>query len=252
MINWREKFVAFLFHFLTTLVIAAAAAALVFLVWYPDPFDAMAGGFKFFLLIISCDLVLGPLLSFVIYNSKKTRRALILDYTIVGIVQFAALAYGIHALQGSRPVYVAFIADRLEVISAGEIDKADLKDGKPPFRTLPTWGPELIGTQRPTDTKEANDLLFSSLEGKDINVLPRYYVPYEAVVDEVKRKAKPIDALERKHRESKPLVAEALADLGVSPADVRWLPVQTRRSFWTALIDVRTWRPVYYLPIDPF
>ena len=44
MIVWREKFVATGIHFLVTLGFAACAAALIFLVWYPDPFETMIGG----------------------------------------------------------------------------------------------------------------------------------------------------------------------------------------------------------------
>ena len=43
MINWREKFLAFGIHFLATLLLGACAAALIFLVWFPDPFETMVG-----------------------------------------------------------------------------------------------------------------------------------------------------------------------------------------------------------------
>ena len=110
MIAWREKIRAMLLHFLVTLVMAAIAAAVIFLVWFPDPFQAMLGGVKFFLLISLCDLVLGPLISLVIYNSRKSRRELVTDYTVVGLVQIAALVYGVFILSGTRPVYITFVA----------------------------------------------------------------------------------------------------------------------------------------------
>jgi hypothetical protein len=252
MINWREKLIAFLLHFLTTLAVAGCAAALVFLIWYPDAFLTMAGGLKFFLLITVCDLVLGPLISLVIYNSRKTRLALIVDYTIVGIVQVVALGYGLFIIESSRPVYVAFVVDRFEVVTAAEIADSDLAAGKPPFDTRPKWGPQLIGTKLPTDIRQSNELMFSSLSGKDIHHLPRYYVPYDTVVDAVKRKAAPLEALEKRHPDSRPVLAEALADLGVSANRVRWLPVGTKQGAWTALIDAQTGRPVHYFAYDPW
>jgi hypothetical protein len=252
MINWREKLIAFLLHFLTTLAIAGCAAALVFLIWYPGAFLTMAGGLKFFLLITGCDLVLGPLISLVIYNSRKTRRALIIDYTVVGIVQLVALGYGLYIIESSRPVYVAFVVDRLEVVTAAEIADSDLAAAKPPYTTRPKWGPQLIGTKLPTDTKESNELVFSSLSGKDVHVLPKYYVPFEAVTDAVKRTAEPIEALEKRHPSSKPVLAEALAAGGLDADRVRWLPVGSNQGFWTALIDAQTGRPVRYIPYDPW
>ena len=44
MIVWREKFIATAIHFLVTLALAACAAALIFLVWFPSPFATMIGG----------------------------------------------------------------------------------------------------------------------------------------------------------------------------------------------------------------
>ena len=103
MINWREKFRAVLLHFLVTLVMAVAAAALIFLVWYPHPFESMLGGTRFFLLICICDLVLGPLTSLIIYNSKKSRRELIFDYSVIGTLQLAAFVYGLYTVANIRP-----------------------------------------------------------------------------------------------------------------------------------------------------
>src|SRR6187401_541882 len=79
---WREKFVATGIHFLVTLTLAAVAAALIFVVWFPDPFETMIGGTELFLLVVGCDLALGPLISLVIYDSRKSRRALVFDYAV--------------------------------------------------------------------------------------------------------------------------------------------------------------------------
>jgi len=103
MINWREKFRAFAIHFLVTAVLGACAAALIFFVWFPSPFATMVGGTELFLLVVGCDMALGPLISLVIYNSRKSRRELITDYTIIGAVQLAALIYGVYS--GSKFVF---------------------------------------------------------------------------------------------------------------------------------------------------
>ena len=60
MIVWREKAAAFGVHFLVTLFLSASAAALVFLVWFPDPFHKMLGGTTLFGILVLCDLGLGP------------------------------------------------------------------------------------------------------------------------------------------------------------------------------------------------
>lgn len=249
MIVWREKFRALLLHFLVTAAVAAVAAAIIFLVWFPDPFQAMMAGTKLFLLISVCDLVLGPLISLVIYNSRKSRRELITDYTIVGAVQLAAFVYGVLSIANARPVYLAFVGDRFEVVIADDLKDEDLQAAKDPYRTRPVWGPELIATQTPTDPKERNDLLFASLSGKDIQMHPRYYVPYENAREQLQRAAKPMEALYKRHPEARELIEAA--KLSVPESDLRWLPIRGQ-SFWTVLLDANGGPPLAYLPLDPY
>lgn len=250
MIVWREKFRAMLLHFLVTLAVAAVAAGVIFFVWYPDPFQAMLGGTKLFLLISACDLVLGPLISLVIYNSKKSRRELITDYSIIGVVQLAAFIYGVVAIADSRPAYVAFAVDRFEVVLASDLTDKDLLAAKDPYHTRPKWGPELIATQAPTDIKERDDLLFSGLAGRDIQTFPRYYVAYEAAREQIKQRAQPMEALYKHHPEAKQLLAAT--KLAVPESELRWLPIRGRTSFWTVLLDANGGPPLAYLPLDPY
>src|SRR6186713_2849815 len=116
MIPWREKWRAFAIHFAVTLILAAGVAAIIFGIWFPAPFDKLVGGQELFVLVVGCDLVLGPLLSLVVYDSRKGRGKLIFDYCVVGVVQLAALSYGVWIVAGSRPVYVTFTGDRLDVV----------------------------------------------------------------------------------------------------------------------------------------
>lgn len=251
MIAWREKFRALSLHFLVTAAVAAIAAAVIFLVWYPDPFQDMMGGTKLFLLISACDLALGPLTSLVIYNSKKSRRELIFDYSVVGAVQLAAFIYGVVSIANARPAYVAFAKDRFEVTLAAELEDKDLQAAKDPYRSRPKWGPRLIGTQSPTDSEERKALLFSGLAGKDVHMFPQYYVPYEAVKEQVKQHAQPLDALYKVHPEAKQMVADA--KLKLPESELRWLPIRGKGfSFWTVVLDSNGGPPLAYLPVDPY
>jgi hypothetical protein len=249
---WREKTAAFAVHFLITLALSALAAALVFLVWFPAPYQEMLGGTRLFEIMVMCDLGLGPLTSFIIYNSKKSRRALVFDYTIVGIVQLSAFIYGVYAVSNARPAYIVSVGDRLEVVTAGEIDDADLARGAEPYRQRPLWGPELVGIREPQDAKERDKMLFSALSGKDYAVLPAYYGPYEQTLPEIKRRSLPVSELEKRHPEARALVRAAVAQLKVPVEQLVWLPVRHSKGFWTVLLDAETGRPMQWLPIDPY
>ena len=251
MIVWREKFVATGIHFLVTLALAACAAALIFLVWFPDPFQTMIGGTELFMLVVGCDLALGPLISLVIYNSRKSRRELLMDYSIVGTVQIAALVYGVFILAGTRPVYVAFSKDRLEVVCARDISDAELAAAKSPdYGSLPLDGPHFVAIAVPNADQQ--DALFQSLAGNEEHMRPRFYAPYESQLEQIRGHAKTLEELEKKHPEGKSRVDVASHKLAIPATRVRWLPVHHRKGFWTALIDSESGKPLAYIDLDPY
>jgi len=250
---WREKVSAAAIHLVFTSLAACVAAALIFFIWFPNPFSKMVGGTQLFLLVISCDLALGPVISLVIFNSRKKRAELIRDYMIVGILQLGALIYGVSIVADSRPAYVAFTKDRFEVVAAAELDDNDLREAMEDVFKSRSWtGPLLVGVQFPVDIKERNELLFSAVAGKDAQLMPKYYRPYESMVTTVKNKAQPISILIASHKKSEKAVDAAVKDLDIPAEKLGWLPVRHRFGFWTVLIDMDTGYPVKYLPIDPY
>lgn len=251
MIVWREKLIAMAIHFGVTAILAGIAAALIFFVWFPAPFHTMIGGTELFMLVVGCDLALGPLLSLVIYDSRKSRRELITDYTIVGFIQIAALVYGVYIVAGTRPVAVAFVKDRIEIVTARDVSADELAAARDPqYASLPWTGPRHVNVVVPeADQQEA---LFASLAGKEEMTRPRFYQPYETAVPEIRKRAGSLDELVAKHPESKSAIDSAVAGVDVPGERLRWLPVRHRKGFWTALIDTDTGRAVGYIALDPY
>jgi hypothetical protein len=250
MIVWREKFIATGVHFLVTLGLAACAAALIFLVWFPDPFQTMIGGTELFMLVVGCDLALGPLISLVIFNSRKSRRELVMDYTLVGVVQIAALAYGVFILAGTRPGYVAFSTDRIEVVTARDITDKELAAARDPaYAKLSFTGPRFVGVEVPAaDRSNAFD---EDMRGNEEHMRPKFFVRYETQVPEIRKRAKPLEELTKRLPASKPFIDAALRDAGIPAERIRWLPAHNRQGFWTALIDTNDGKPVAYADFDP-
>jgi hypothetical protein len=251
MIAWREKFIATGVHFIVTLLLAATAAALIFLVWYPAPFDEMIGGTELFVLIVSSDLVLGPLMSLVLYNSRKTRRALLIDYSLVGVLQLAALAYGISIMADARPVYVAYSKDRYEIVLAGDLKKKELAAARDPqFSRIPWTGPKYAAVV--ISTADYQDAMFEALAGNEEQTRPKFYVPYETQLDNVRKHAKPLAALEEKKPQARPLVEAALKGKAQPKGQFKWLPVRHFRGFWTAIVDDANGEVVAWVDLDPY
>jgi hypothetical protein len=249
MIRWREKFKAFAIHFVLTLGLALLAAALIFWVWYPSPFHKMLRGTELFLLVIGIDLALGPLLSLVIYDSRKSRRELLLDYSVVAALQLAALVYGVYVVSGARPAYIAFVGDRFEVVSAAELTDAELAAAPiEKYRSRPRWGPERVATFVPPDKR--NESLFSALDGKDVQVLPRYYVDYGTQIGELRKRAVPVEALAHKQPAVASVLNEARESLTTLGNQVAALPIRHPRGFWTVLVDTKSGEILTYVPVD--
>jgi hypothetical protein len=250
-IVWRDKLLAFGIHFVITAVLAAAAAALIFLVWFPAPFGAMIGGAKLFVLVVGCDLALGPLMSLVVFNRAKSRRELVTDYSIIAVVQLAALCYGVWVMAASRPVYIAFSKDRYEVVMAQSISDADLAEARDPqYARRPLFGPEFVAVHVPD--AEQQDVLMQEVSGHETHARPRYYVPYSAALDQIRKRGGALADLEKRHPEGRARLELAVREAGVPVERLRWLPVAARLGFWTALVDVGTGKPVAYAPLDPY
>ena len=92
-------------------------------------------------LVASVDLVLGPFLTFLIFDLTKRRREIILDLAMILVIQIAALTYGVVATYTNRPVAIVLVDEIL--VSAVEehyqesLDSfdvlADYSDEKPPI-----------------------------------------------------------------------------------------------------------------------
>jgi len=250
-IAWREKFVATGIHFLVTLTLAACAAALVFLVWFPDPFQTMIGGTELFMLVVGCDLVLGPLVSLVIYNSRKSRGKLVFDYVVVGFLQITAMIYGVSVLAGSRPVFVAFSIDRFEIVTAREITDQELAAvTRPEYARLSMTGPRLVAIDVPP--ADRTESLFQAMSGNDVYLRPKFFVPYETKLTEIRERAKPIGSLIGRKPASAPLIEAVIADIKLPAERIHWVPAHNSKRFLTALIDVDSGKPVGYVDLDPY
>jgi len=105
----NTRFSASLLHFLLSLCVFAILVGILLQVWYPAPYFSAAGGWQGLQLVAAVDLVLGPLITLIIYNPLKSRRELRIDIACVVLLQLIALAFGIKAVYEQRPVAVVFL-----------------------------------------------------------------------------------------------------------------------------------------------
>lgn len=103
---FREKLYAFLIHLLLSLLIFCSVFYVLFVLWYPEPFFSIDGGLHGVKLIALVDLVIGPLLTLIVY--RKGKKGLAKDMSVIAVMQIICLCYGIWTLYQYRPIALVF------------------------------------------------------------------------------------------------------------------------------------------------
>lgn len=246
-----NRFTASGLHLVISAGIAISILLGMKLVWYPDPyFEAIEAG-RLILILVAVDVIIGPLITLIIYNQKKP--GLKRDLLIVVFLQTAALVYGMYAVFIARPVYAVFNVDRFDLVVASEIDPAELKKAeRPEFKSLPLWGPQIIAAKLPLDEKELEAILLSSVRGgADVQHLPKYYVPYTDMMETAKRKAMPLAILQKKAGGAT-LVDRFIANYGHHDTQLGFVPFRGRKKDFSVVLELNTGKVAGFLLIDPY
>lgn len=240
-------------HLLGSVLVAAVAAGLVFGVWFPYPYRELVGGRELFLIVVAVDVVCGPLLTLVLFNHLKSRRELMLDLSLVALIQLAALAYGLFTVVQARPVYLAFEVDRFRAVTVADVQHDKLRPELGGLQVIGWGGPRVIGVRTPKDNQEMMESLDLSLGGIDPSVRPDWWVPYEEVRSRVLAKAQPLSQLRAKRPEQKSLIDAAVAESGSQESQLVWLPITSFQSTgWVAVVDKTTADIKSFAPVDGF
>lgn len=239
-------------HLGISTAIALCVGALLFGLWYQPPYFKAAGASVLILLLIGVDLVLGPMLTLIVFKAGK--KGMRFDLTVIGLVQACALVYGLHVITVARPVFIVANVDRFSLVTAENLDPKDLAQGSAPkFRTLSWTGPRLVGAAVPTDPAQHNALVMAAMAGKDIQMLPKYFVSYDKVVPVLLKRAKSLAVLRKINPKAGPTLNHWLAKHPTqTDANTVWLPLMTRTTSLTMLMNGSNGKVLDALPIDPW
>lgn len=235
------------------LAISAGVAVLVLSVmlalWYPLELFKGMGGSQLIMLIVGVDVIIGPLITLIIFNTSK--KELVYDLAVVAALQIAALGYGVYAMHSGRPVFTVFTDYQLAVVTAAEIDPEELAKARlEKFRQLSQTGPILVATEPPTDPAELSNIAFAGLAGLGIQHLPRYYVAYADKREQILKASRPLADLKPTPRDREKLETY-LKYSGRKAEELRCLPVQTKLALLTAILDARSGELLDILDIRP-
>jgi len=234
-------------HLLISVLIALIVVAAMFFLWYPTPYFQAMGGGGLLMLVTGVDVVLGPLITLIIFNTKK--KSLKFDLTCVAIVQMVALAYGVSTMFQARPVYTVFNKDRFDVIIAADMnstERAKVTDGA--FKSLSFTGPQIVAMETPSDIKELRRMQES---GIDSRAFSQYYVHYESKAKEAAAASKPFAEWQKAHSATAEKLKSFLTAKAIDETKVGFLPLYTRNEDMTVVLDRDTGKILAIAPVSP-
>lgn len=179
----KPRLKAFSIHFfLSALVFLIVLYFIVFL-WYPNPHFSTSGGWQGVLILL---LVYSPwpFLTFLIYKTEKSRKAILFDFTFIGTIQISALIWSLFVVYNQRPLAISFWEGRfypviMEDLQANSVTPEQLKE-------LSHQSPAIVYVRHPeTDEEEAGVTMFGFAEGMLEHQLFFLYSPIEKHIDEL-------------------------------------------------------------------
>ena len=169
----------------------------LYLGWYSWPGWALTDVTHVVLVMVGVDLVVGPMLTFVIAHPGKPRRELVRDVPIIVAVQLCALVYGTVSLWNGRPLYYAYSETVLQLVQAYDIDAQESAAGRrlnadfaPHWYSLPRW----IWAPLPQDASASRKIVTSAIQGgDDVISMPQYFKPWAQGLPVLRTKLKKVD-----------------------------------------------------------
>lgn len=236
----------FFIHLLTSFFIALSAAGIVFLTWYPSPLYTAAGVTRIFLMLLVIDVILGPSLTLLVY--KPGKKTLVMDLTVIALLQLSALAYGLHTVADGRPAWLVFAKDRFEMVRVPDIDERKLDQAAVEYRKPSWFGPKWVAASIPFLADEKNQILFESVAGgPDIAQRPNLYQPLDRQRQIIAKQAQPLSALAAFNP------VEQIQQLTVRyPASNGWLPLKANAKDMTVLVNVESGAVVAIVDLRPW
>lgn len=240
----RVKF--FIGHLMVSAILAILIILWVFFIWYPSPLAKAVGVTHIFMMMLAIDVILGPLLGFVVYKEKK--KTLKFDLTVIIIIQILALTYGVFNIAQARPVWIVFNEEQFELIQANSIIKENLDKARSDFQVIPWLKPQYTATEPSLNKDERNSNSFDFImSGISIAQRPERFVPLSSAREKIGKSAKEISLLGSFNNKNK--VEDILKDYPMANA---WLPLKASAVDMVVLINKEKGEVVKIVDLRPW
>lgn len=221
----------FLNHLLFSFLIALLVVGLVFFIWYPSPLATAVGVTQIFLLMMTIDVIVGPVLGLLVY--KEGKRTLKFDISVIISFQIVALCYGIYNIEQGRPTWLVYNVDRFELVRKNEIIGEHISQALPQYQHTSWFKPMYVAVQFAKDANTRNDDMFAEvLAGISLAQKPERYVDFVKAKPQIQQRVQKLELLQQYN--TKTDVEKILAKY---PQAVAFLPLKATAIDMTVLVD---------------
>jgi hypothetical protein len=246
----KQRFLAFGIHLSLSLTVLSLFSTLVLLAWYPSPLLDVQGGVNVMAILLSVDVILGPLMTLILF--KPGKKGLKFDLTVVALFQISAFLYGAHAIYSEHPLYLVFAVDRFQVITPSQIDLTELK--VPELKRAFWQRPLPVSIAPPDDPKERKEILFSTMlsGGKDYPELPKFYRPYPTSLSDMAEHALDLNALQQRTAQGRAQIQALLQAHNMTANQILAFPITGKALDMTVLVAKSDGHLLGMVPVDPW
>jgi len=232
---------AFSLHLLSSATVLTLILGCLYFGWYRWPGWYLTDVKTVVLVMVCVDVVLGPTLTLIIANPKKSRRELTRDIGIIVAVQLCALTYGSVSLWNGRPLYYAFSVNIIQLVQAYDIDASEAKLGReqnpglaPHWYSLPRW----VWAPLPQDAEETKKIVTSTITGgDDVISMPRYFKSWEEGLPSLRGQLKKVDDVAYFAKSEKKRLKSKMRAAGMADDQSDTMPLTGRGHPLLAVID---------------
>ena len=173
-------------HLLGSALVVGLFLWLVYGYWYMHPYQIVLSTLDVVKILVGVDLVLGPLLTLIVFNITKPRKELVRDLAIILAIQLSALSWGVHITYSMRPQLVAFFDQDVYVMTASDVDMTVIPPVIPPRSFLsPPVAVYVAGPQTAEEiTQHVADMFTKGMP--DVPFQPERYRSYVENRDKVR------------------------------------------------------------------
>jgi len=249
---WRPRLRAAGIHLALSLLAAATVVGWVLGVWYPQELAHISGVHMMLAVLAGVDVVLGPVCTFLVFDRRK--RSLSIDLAIIGALQVAALAYGVHVIERGRPQFVVLVKDRFEVVAPSELtpDARLQARGNPIIRGR-SMSPQWLAARDPgPGSVSPKSVLESMSGGRGRQHHPELYEPLNLQLSSAAHRGIALEQIRQLNPGSRALLDRAVLASGEPEVNLRVLPLRGPARDASVLVSVKSEQVFDILLLQPW